>query len=770
MSYGPQKSYFYQRIIDELGATEFDYKDYFDSNANDDIIINFYSLDGKQLAYPTGKYERQWHNYQLIRLNPKRVTGDNKYIRPKKWHGYISAFPWFHHTTIEKYKRKVQIDSLYITEGVFKAFKGILSGLDVIGLQGIHNYAITTTTESGKDIKQLDPEIKAIIEACQVKNIVFLCDGDCLDIHIEADRPDKDLFTRPNSFYSAIKTFRELTKEFNADTYFAHIQPEQPKGLDDLLIEKKEIQGAIIEAARSLQTSDYFYFSNVTSIGLTKIKEYFKITTPETFYAFHQERIGEQPFVFIRNKYKWNNDEERLDLIRAKEADMYIRVGDDYIKRVQRPNRHGKPTPTMTKVLKSTIKDDWIAKIPNIFTMIEKYEGFVVQPEHINYQPIVDGWINEYRPFLHTPEAGNCPVSIDFVKHIFGSAEVEHDNRKIPMYEIALDYIQLLYQRPREILPVVVLVSEANQTGKGTFKNWIRQIFGENSTEVTIDELDDSFNDGYATKLLIVLDEALVDRFATKERIKYLSTNETIKVNPKGLKRFEVDFYGKFWLLSNNEKNCIPIDKNDDRFWVHKVPEPKERNPNLLEDLIDEIPAFLYFLNNREMAFPKKITRAWFPRDILHTPAYYRMLEFNRSFIEKAIIEVVRDYFTAMLCCTQILEKENIPIRDITEIALERKVFTDYLKENNHRNWTPHQVTECLKEKFGLQPRPNGTFSYPVVKQEIDLDNVEVKKVEFRKSINIHYIFKREDFFTEEELKQYLSINASVKVEEPMPF
>ena len=40
--------------------------------------------------------------------------------------------------------------------------------------------------------------------------------------------------------------------------------------------------------------------------------------------------------------------------------------------------------------------------------------------------------------------------------------------------ELGLDYVQLLYQQPTQILPILCLVSKKNETGKTTFAKWLK--------------------------------------------------------------------------------------------------------------------------------------------------------------------------------------------------------------------------------------------------------------------------------------------------------
>ncbi len=74
------------------------------------------------------------------------------------------------------------------------------------------------------------------------------------------------------------------------------------------------------------------------------------------------------------------------------------------------------------------------------------------------------------------------------------------------------------------------------------------------------------FNSDWAGKLLIVVDEVLLNRREDTERLKNLSTVLTYKVEAKGKDRYEVPFYTKFVLCSNNERNPVLIDAEETRF------------------------------------------------------------------------------------------------------------------------------------------------------------------------------------------------------------
>ena len=134
-----------------------------------------------------------------------------------------------------------------------------------------------------------------------------------------------------------------------------------------------------------------------------------------------------------------------------------------------------------------------------------------------------------------------------------------------------MDYMQLLYLQPTQKLPIVLLVSEERNTGKSTFLNFLKAVFENNVTFNTNEDFRSQFNSDWAGKLLIVVDEVLLNRREDSERLKNLSTTFTYKVEAKGKDRTEIAFFAKFVLCSNNEYLPILIDAGETRYWVRKI-------------------------------------------------------------------------------------------------------------------------------------------------------------------------------------------------------
>ncbi len=285
---------------------------------------------------------------------------------------------------------------------------------------------------------------------------------------------------------------------------------------------------------------------------------------------------------------------------KMKDQCSYIRVGTQYYKKVQIPTISGHTNYSLIPWTMETIRQDhgktFLGQIP-------KYDGFTCIPDHLNFQSTYHTFYNTYAPLSHELTEGSIKRSLKFIGHIFGAHR-----------ELGLDYLQLLFTRPTQILPILCLVSQERSTGKSTFLKWLKNIFQGNLTYLVNDDFSSQFNSDWTNKLLICIDEVLFNKEELTERIKYLSTTNYNKLEAKGKDKREVEFFGKFILCSNNEENFIKIDQHETRFWVLKVPKAKKEETELLEKLRQEIPAFLYFLSKRKLHTSKK-TRMWFTPD-----------------------------------------------------------------------------------------------------------------------------------------------------------
>ena len=359
-----------------------------------------------------------------------------------------------------------------------------------------------------------------------------------------------------------------------------------------------------------------------------------------------------------------------------KREGSYIRVGTQYYKLVKTPSISGQVNESLVSWNIETIRQDhgktYLAGIP-------KFDGFTCIPDHINFKYSHFNFYNTYAPLSHKLFEGQCPISLEFIRHIFG----DH-------YELGLDYLQLLFIKPTQILPILCLVSRDRSTGKSTFLKWLKKIFENNLTYLTNDNFTSQFNSDWANKLLICIDEVLFNKEELTERIKYLSTTNINKLEAKGKDKREVEFFGKFVLCSNNEENFIKIDHHETRFWVLKVPGIKKEQTSYLENLTEEIPAFLYYLKYRELHSTHQ-TRMWFSPAQIETPALRKLVQHNKNRIEKELANILM-----MVMENHDLETIDFCPMDILNAISKTRLRTDLT-----------QIRKILKKDWELSSQPN---------------------------------------------------------------
>ena len=358
----------------------------------------------------------------------------------------------------------------------------------------------------------------------------------------------------------------------------------------------------------------------------------------------------------------------------------FIRVGTTLYKLVNQPRLNGGYVKKRIVWNNETLRQDYGK---HFLATVPKYDGFCTVPDHVNYHPIVDKFLNLYEPIDHKPMEGDFSHIQSLVRHIFGE-----------QYELGMDYLQLLYLQPIQKLPILLLVSEERNTGKSTFLNFLKVLFQNNVTFNTNEDFRSQFNSDWAGKLLIVVDEVLLSRREDSERLKNLSTTLSYKVEAKGKDRDEIAFFAKFVLCSNNEYLPVIIDAGETRYWVRKIDRLQSDDTDFLQKLKAEIPAFLYHLQHRRLSTEKK-SRMWFTPSLLHTEALQRIIRSNRNRLEIEIHELILDIMDRVGSDTFSFCPDDILI----------------LLGNSHVKAERHQVRRVLQECWKLKPAHN-TLTY----------------------------------------------------------
>lgn len=358
----------------------------------------------------------------------------------------------------------------------------------------------------------------------------------------------------------------------------------------------------------------------------------------------------------------------------------YMRVGTTLYKVVNQPCASGGYEKRRVIWNNSTLRQDYGK---NYLATVPKYDGFCTVPDHLNYRKEIDGFLNLYEPIEHTPQIGDFPNIRSLVLHIFGE-----------QYNLGLDYLQLLFLQPLQKLPILLLVSEERNTGKSTFLNFLKAVFGDNVTFNTNEDFRSQFNSDWAGKLLIVVDEVLLNRREDSERLKNLSTTFNYKVEAKGKDRTEIAFFAKFVLCSNNEYLPVIIDAGETRYWVRKINPLQNDDTNFLQKLKEEIPAFLFFLTQRELSTEKE-SRMWFNPKLTHTAALQKIIRSNRNRLEIEMAELFLDIMSNMN-----VESVSFCLNDLMTLLIYSQVKAE-----------KHQVRKVVQEVWKLTSAPN-SLSY----------------------------------------------------------
>ena len=278
-----------------------------------------------------------------------------------------------------------------------------------------------------------------------------------------------------------------------------------------------------------------------------------------------------------------------------------VRVADEYHEKGQTPQLELKWLPRKRKELEKDGCD--LSKVP-------KFKGWTNEPDFQNYREDVGGWLNLSQPLPYELRDGDWPTIRQLFAHIFGE-----------QIELGFDYYSLILTKPKQLLPILVLVSEEQGTGKSTLLQFNGFLIGANAVILNVSQYSQQFNGVYAAKLIIGIDETVISEQFIKERLKQDSTATSIQLRKMHSEHQTLPFYGKFILCTNREKDFAKLEREDMRFWVRKVGKIEQFDAEFYPKLKEEVPAFAHFLMTRQLSVPAPLSRMWFSPEQLKTDA-----------------------------------------------------------------------------------------------------------------------------------------------------
>jgi hypothetical protein len=703
----------------------------FEADDEDNIRIHYFNLFGNHYSWrKEGTKMPKW----FYRTRLKEPKGDMKYSQAKG----SGISPFFTPGIIKKYHDEAEIDTLILTEGEFKAFKGYMNGLDIVGLPSIHGFY-------NGDVKgKLHEDLQELLIKCKVKKIYFLTDADSLSVRWEKD---KDLSKRPLSFYTAVKYFREsLELLLNDDkvalqnVYWGHIETkyaseeEGAKGLDDLLIKHEKKVRDIIEDLKSFQFARKYFRSFIITDGqINKIYRYFGLGGSTEFYNTYKAFIGNREFLYKKRRYQF--DGEDVKYVRHEDADKYMRIGPDWMKIIHVPNKHGVLDQEIIPWKKSEITMDY-KKWPDFMDQIPKYDAFCNEPSwNGDYKRVHNSCLKLCEPMTHEPKEGEFPTIREFLKHIFSGEGDFNKDIESDQFTVGLDYLCIQMQHPKQMLPVPILVSPENKTGKSTFFKWLQAVYGNNACILTNELFKMNFNAHYINKFIIAIDEGFleIDKKAEKERLKQLATSDTAFLENKGMNVKKFPYYGKLMIGSNDADRVMKIEDGENRWFVVRVHPLQKEDPDFEQKMANEIPAWIHYAMHRPI-FHKRESRLWFNEKHFITDQFRIVVEETKNRIDRLIEDYVKDLFLTY---------------QIKEIRVGLKTFVQKINEEGTKYRIDREdIRTYFKKKKGLEPH-----RHPI-KQNFPIGFTEdlMESVQYIESKQRCFHLYYKEWLTEEEI------------------
>jgi hypothetical protein len=371
----------------------------------------------------------------------------------------------------------------------------------------------------------------------------------------------------------------------------------------------------------------------------------------------------------------------------------YIRVGINYWKVIRKTDRYNVVREELTKWNKDTIVNDYGK---DMLIRVNLYDDFTIVPDNKNYLKNYKSFYNLYAPFHHSPKEFDITKlekikwSLELVRHIFGE-----------QYELGLSYLKVLYDTPKQALPILVLTSEERSTGKSTFVDWLSVIFGGNMVIINPQDISSSFNSSYATKNIIAIEESKFDSTQATEKLKALATQKSLSVNTKHVSEYTTPFFGKLIITSNDESKFSKVDQAEIRYWVRSVPTLKGKaNHNILNDLTKEIPNFLHYLDSlAEIDYTK--SRQVFTSEEIGTDALETVKKESKPELQKEIEILLDDW------CSNNEDEEFLYF-----IASDIKDFWFEKSNNYQRNYILRILRDYMNmSQETINSRYNPTFN-----------------------------------------------------------
>lgn len=696
-------------------------------------------------------------------LDPVTLTKVSEAVEEKEWlYGTNnSAFDVFIDDAItRKYMLKKEIVHLVLVDDPITCMLLNKDGIDSIAIPGypyctpdsIPNHILNTLTE--------------LCLICSVKKLSYIVPSDVVELKF---KEDLDCYKKPKSVFTSIwNLYLAICMKLHIKLHFAYFNPELAGRRISIALSHEIVRDIkVIEEIKheilntfATPNNKWLVKHDLSDAKMFNIKEIFGIQdNAVSFYEKHSKTIMGDPFKFGKAIYQYDYDQEKAIYHRSAEAAQFVCIAGTYYIKGKSVRANGSERPVMDRFPGEAfpmkfyyLNKEQIKTLQKQIPYFDSAEGIPSHTDYIQDWETVDNdtgftlkFYNMYKRLMHKPKKGSIDLSMKFIKHIFGDNEIIYKGKTYRSWQLGIDYVKLLYCNPKQKLPIVCLVSHERQTGKTLFWDWMKEIFGDNATHITENDITSQFTTLFAGKLLAIMEETYIEKIQTFERLKELVTASHLKLEKKGKDAFEITNYMKVGISSNKITNFAAIDKAETRFWVLQVPPiPKSHyDVHFNTKLFAEIPAFLEYLT--DMPYHSECeTRSWFADELIKTDALERVKTKSRSqneiLVERTILTYMRQ-FNLVWC-----ELSKKDIRDLSEEKdLTFKTINLILENKWNKEPSNRGVKYTYYEELASSVSPDGYVINPVDRKGMYytftlsdfIQNIDINELTFHQIIDI---------------------------------
>lgn len=218
---------------------------------------------------------------------------------------------------------------------------------------------------------------------------------------------------------------------------------------------------------------------------------------------------------------------------------------------------------------------------------LEHPDRKIVEPEQVGFDPTgQDGDIrcNLWAGWPTKPARGSCERLLELLAYL-----TSHDTQKGPeLFDWVLKWLAYPIQHPGAKMQTALLMHGPEGTGKNTFFNVIRRIYGRYGTQFSQVELESNFN-GWASGKLFAIGNEVVSRaelYHIQGRLKSMVTEHEWIINEKMLPARSEANHCNFVFFSNRI-DIAKLDPDDRRYCV--IWTPTKLDKDFYQRVSDEI-------------------------------------------------------------------------------------------------------------------------------------------------------------------------------------